>query len=113
MEIIYETKTVFLLGIVFIIGLVTGMTLATRKQINLLDLVVGKDGKLSAARLWENIALAVGVWAFVYSVYTRIITEAIWLIFLASYTGNKLLGNLIHAKYTGNSESNKNDSSSA
>lgn len=94
-----DNQTVFLLGASFILGNVVGLTLATRKKINLLDLVIGQDGRLSGPKLWENVALATGVWAFIHAAYTQTLTEAVWMIFLGAYTSNKLLGNWIKAKY--------------
>lgn len=95
-----ENKTLFLLGASFILGNIIGLTLATRKKINLLDLVIGQDGRLSGPKLWENVALATGVWAFIHAAYTQTLTEPVWMIFLGAYTSNKLLGNWIKAKYS-------------
>lgn len=113
MEITYTSKLPFLAGVIFIIGLVIGMTLATWQKIRLLDLVLDPSGKLSGSRLWENIALAVGIWAFIYTVYTKAVTEFTWLIFLATYTGNKHLGNLLRSRYPVVPEKDKTDQSSS
>lgn len=88
----------FFWGITFILGFASGITLQTRKDIDFLDLVC-TDGKLDRKKLWENIALAVGVWAFIYSVYMNYVGELLWLLFLGVYTGNDLIHQIIQFRY--------------
>lgn len=83
----------------YLIGFISGITFQSRSHINLLDLVLGPDGKLSASRLWANIALAVGVVAFIWSVYKNYVNDFIWLIFLGVYTGNKMINSIIQFRY--------------
>ncbi len=98
MELNFEHPS-FWFGATFIVGLVFGLTISSWKKVDLVDLVLNRDGTLSGARFWENIALAVGVWGFMYSIHNRIATEMTWLIFLGAYTGNKLVGNFLFYRY--------------
>lgn len=82
------------------LGFILGLTIAYRKQVNFLDLIVGNDGKLSHSKFWSNIALAMGTWAFVYMVIAETMTEFLWITYLGVYTGNKLLNTIVQSKYS-------------
>lgn len=82
------------------LGFILGLTIAHRKQVNFLDLIVGSDGKLSHSKFWSNIALAMGTWAFVYMVIAETMTEFLWITYLGVYTGNKLLNTIVQSKYS-------------
>ncbi len=88
----------FMWGLTLIVGFAMGITLQSRKDIDFLDLVC-TNGKLDHKKFWENVALAVGVWAFVYSVYMNYVNDLIWLIFLGTYTSNQLVKRALELRY--------------
>lgn len=96
--------SLFLSGIILLVGFLFGMIATTWSKFDMIDLIKGDDGKIAYTKFWANIALAVGIWAFCFSVYTNKANEFLWLIFLGVYTGNRLISNLLMFKYASNNQ---------
>lgn len=101
--------SLFLSGILLFVGFLLGMITITWSRFDMMDLIKGEDGKIAYTKFWANVALAVGIWAFCFSVFTDKANEFLWIIFLGVYTGNRLLSNLLTFKYGGGSQSEQNE----
>jgi hypothetical protein len=72
---------------------------------NLKELILGPDGKISHTKFWSNIAYATGTGVFILQAYKGTLTPDVWLIYMGVVGAHSAVSKMISSKYGGVSTS--------
>ena len=95
-------NAVIAIASLFVLALIAGLTLwswqKAANNFDLMDVLVGDDGKASLFKIGQAAALAVSTWGFVIQVQQGKLTEIYFLTYMGIWTGANLAKTLTAPK---------------